>query len=209
MMGVIEFFTLLPVTYIFYALQPTDPANFVFFTAGLWLIEKRQFTALCVLLPISILNRETTLLLVPAWLALEIQRGGLRRSIWTTAVLTALTMSSYLGLRLVFGLRETYTDLSYPWVAIPLNLSNQWVYFLMALFLGWQLIVCLLNWRNLGLQLRILIAVLVPLFFGVHLALASIAEIRYWLPLLPLLLAATLPWFVGDECSKELHNMTC
>ena len=193
--GVLLFFAVLPVTYIFYGIQPSDPSNFAFFTLGLLLIERQQFWPLLVLMPLSILSRETTLLLVPAWFAVAWQRrAGLAWSVWTTAAIGIAGLAVYVGLRAVFGMRPTYTEWSDPWVAIPYNLFNPWSYLLLGLFLGWQAVIVAMVWRRLDATLRTLLVVVGTLMFVVHLAVGRLAEIRLFVPLLPLTLSAVVPW---------------
>lgn len=188
--GCLYFFIVLPVTFIGYEMQPTDPLNFIFFLLGYTFIRDEKNILLAVLIFISMLNRETTLMLIPVFFFYTLGRFDFLKVLKTLFYLTATAFSAYLVLRYIYGLREPYVTASYLEI-LKDNVTNVWSYINLLLFfnVGWVLAFKNLRAKPLFLKRSLL---MVPIFFILHLLVGRILEIRLFLPLLPIFIPLVL-----------------
>lgn len=193
LLGVLMFYTSLPVTFLGYVMQPTDTLNLCFFLLAFWLIARGKDVWLFYLVPVAMLNREIPIL-IPLILAAVRWETERWRGILRATGLFILTASVFVGLRLVIGFRVPYTSL----FKVGENLMNPWTYIFAPLLLGPSCLLAALHWDRKPLFLRRALLVLLPAMLVVHLFVGLLAETRLLLPILPLTIALALfEWMPG------------
>jgi hypothetical protein len=180
----------LPSTYLFYHLQPTDPLNWLIFCAAFLVLERGRDWALVPLVAIGALNRETVLMLPVLHVLVRWRRQPVRRWLPVTLAAMAAGLAVYFGLRLVLGPHPPYVSGS---------IRHNWRWNLHDLRIWWQLpvffnLALVFGWWRLGRRPEFLrrAAWLVPLFLAIHVSAGYLVETRYLLPLLPVTLPLTL-----------------
>jgi hypothetical protein len=161
----------------------------VFILAFIVLLKKRDWS-LVPLIIIGMLNRETTILL-PLIYAF-VRFGTMKPKQWIPVLLLtcAIAIGIYIWLRFQYGIKPPYaptSPLHYWWT----NFTDwkTWLqligFFNLTLLLSWN------NWRDKPLFLR-RVALILPIFILVHFTVGYMREVRYFLPILPILLTFTL-----------------
>src|SRR5207245_2713127 len=101
-LGTFMLAAVIPLTYVYYMMQVTDPLNMLVFFLAFWAMRDGRDALLVPLVGIGMLNRETPLLIPAFYLA---ARWGRRWKEWLPLLTatTALAVAVYLGLRLAYG----------------------------------------------------------------------------------------------------------
>ena len=190
LLGIFILAAVLPETYLFYAMQPADPLNMlVFFLAILILLKKRDIWFLPLLI-IGMLNRETAILL--PLIFLFVRFGITPVKYWLPRFITYsfVSLSIYVGLRTVFGTKAPYapTSLLHYWL---INLTDWQTWLQLIGFFGFFLLFAWQKWREKPEFLRRMTLIL-PIFFLIHFTVGYMREVRYFLPLLPIILPFAL-----------------
>lgn len=196
LIGVLFFFSVIPLTYLNYYMQPSDMSNLSFFLIGYILIEKRKDSLLAVLIFISMLNRETPVLLPLIWLFYRYDELPIKTLAAKFVLFTAISIGVYLLLRVIYGVEPYYSFSSYFWYNT--KHINSYIYTL--LFFGYPLIYSASVWKNIKIPKFLKRALLfTPFFVIVHWTMSIVAEPRLWLPIFPLITAGGLISFFGTE----------
>ncbi|HRY29993.1 MAG TPA: hypothetical protein P5079_08170, partial [Elusimicrobiota bacterium] len=127
LLGTVLAFAWLPLTYINYYMQETDPLNMIFFLLGYELIRRRKDAALAGLLPLAMLNRETPVLLPLVWLLYRWDELPAGRLLLKFFGLCAAAFGPYFGLRFLFGHHGAYAEFND--LALNLKSVNSYLYF--------------------------------------------------------------------------------
>lgn len=188
--GIFWLWAVLPASYLFYHMQPTDPLNTLVFFAAFLALQRGRDGWVPLLVAIGMLNRETPILIPILHAAVRVGRVPWKR--WLPLVLleAAVAVGIYAGLRIWIGYRPAYTKASFAqfWIT---NLTHwrAWVQiaamFNLALWYAWR------HWNARPLFLR-RAAWLLPPFVLVHYSVGFVQEIRLFLPLLALAVPLTL-----------------
>lgn len=190
LLGIFIMAAVLPATYLFYAMQPADPLNMlVFFLAILVLLKKRDIWFLPLVIA-GMLNRETAILL--PLLFLFVRFGVTPVKYWLPRFFTYsfVSVSIYIGLRIIFGIKAPYaptSPLHYWWT----NLTDWQTWLQLIGFFGFFLLFAWQKWREKPEFLKRM-ALILPIFFLIHFTVGYMREVRYFLPLLPIILPFAL-----------------
>jgi len=197
LIGVLALFSMLPLTHIIYQMAFTDPANLAFTLGALILISRRNDTWLGPLIALSMLNRETMLLIPLLWLLYRWDELRPLRCIAQFTGYCAIGFAVYLALRLHFGPipnagAEFFSELG----RTPLmhNLTIWPGYVFAAIMFGIPLTLALRNFSALPKFMRRGLS-FCPFFVLFHLFVAVFLEPRLMLPIFPLVLAPALASF--------------
>lgn len=185
--GILYFFAILPITYLRYYMQPMDIPNLFFFLLGYLLILKRKDWLLIPLMFVSMLNRETPILLVPVYLFFRWDELKLTQLLLRTSLLAATGLGTYIGLRKIFALKEYYSDLFYLFY----NLTNNRTYFFMLCIFGPFIFLAFKKWSIKPKFLK-RAALMLPFFLVIHFTMTIMVEPRLWLPIVPIIVALGL-----------------
>lgn len=196
MTSLLGFFMLaavLPLTYLFYRMQVTDPLNLLIWILALWAMRDRRDLALYSLIAVGMLNRETVILIPVLYACVRAGTAPLRAWLPHALALALLAAGMYAGLRLLFGLREPYVGSGLA------SLPDFWR-FNARHWAGWVQVLAFFNlalifaWRDLGRRPVFLRRALwiVPIFVAIHFSVGHLREIRLDLPLIPILVPLTL-----------------
>jgi hypothetical protein len=190
-LGVVLAFAWMPLTYVNYYMQETDPANFAFFLLGYLLIRRRDDRGLAVLLPVAMLNRETPVLLPLVWLLYRWDELPVGALLARFAGLCALAFGAYFGLRFGLGHHTAYAEFN----DLALNLRSFNSYYYFVLLFG---AVSVPAFRNLAGKPKFLrrLAAFLPFFLVFHFVIPIFQETRLFLPVFPVFLALALTSFV-------------
>lgn len=187
--GVLFFFSVIPLTYLNYYMQPADMSNLSFFIIGYILIYKRKDSLFAVLLFISMFNRETPVLLSLIWLFYRYDELPLKTLVAKFVLFMLISTVVYLSLRVVYGVKQYYSFSSYFWY----NTKHINSYIYAVLFFGYPLFYLVSIWKNTKIPKFLKRALLfIPFFVIVHWSMSIVAEPRIWLPLFPLIIACGL-----------------
>jgi hypothetical protein len=190
LLGLFMAATVLPFTFLFYSMQPTDPLNFLVFVAAFVALERERDAWLLPLVLVGTLNRETALLLPVLYALVRAGRVPLARWLPMAAGAALAGALVYVALRMIYGFKPPYAETS-PLRYLVANLRDPsaWIqvfgFFNLWLWTVWK------RWQVIPPFLR-RAAWLVPVFFVLHLSVGYVREIRYFLPLLPVVIPATL-----------------
>lgn len=189
--GVFLTFAWLPLTYINYYMQETDPANMVFFLIGYDLIRRRRDGALAALLPLAMLNRETPVMLALVWLLYRWDEMPLARTALRFLGLSGAALGAYFALRVLFGHHTAYAEFNDFF--LNLRSVNSYLYFL--LLFGALAAPAL---KGLGAKSKFLrrAALFLPFFLVFHFVIPIFQETRLFLPIFPLVIALAFTSFV-------------
>jgi hypothetical protein len=190
LLGLFMMAAVLPATFAFYYMQPTDPLNMLcFFLAFRWLLLERDGW-LIPLTVVAMLNRETAIL-IPVLYALV--RGGqapARRWLPQCALAIAAAVFVALALRGIYGARPPYTNTSFLWYWVR-NLTDPVGWIQVLGFFGPFLWIGTRDWRWAPRFLR-RAAWLLVILFAVHFSVGLLREPRLFLPALPIVVPLTL-----------------
>jgi hypothetical protein len=194
--GVIFIIAVLPLTVFRCSICVTDPLNLLVFVIGYWLIRDNKSAWLPAVVFVGMLNRETAGLLLLVHVFVNIGRPW-HEWIPTAIAITASAAAAYFGLRVFYGHRE-------PWAGstmmdyLRVNFLEWHTWQMIGRFVGAWVLVAFKLLRSKPLFLRRCLWMF-PFFFAGHAISGYIREVRYWLPLMPILLALAL-WSVwGPE----------
>lgn len=204
LLGIFIMAAVLPATYLFYAMQPADPLNMlVFFLAILILLKKRDIWFLPLVI-IGMLNRETAIILPLIFLFVRFGIAPVRY--WLTKFFTYsfVSLSIYIGLRIIFGIKAPYapTSLLHYWWT---NLTDWQTWLQLIGFFGFFLLFAFQKWREKPEFLRRM-ALILPIFFLIHFTVGYMREVRYFIPLLPIILPFALMNLEKIQNSNELQK---
>lgn len=208
LVGVLVLFSMLPLTYIIYQMAFTDPANLAFTIGALILISRRRDFWLAPLIAISMLNRETMLLIPLVWLLYRWDELPLVRCIAQFAGYCAIAFAVYFTLRLQFGpIPHAGAEFFAERGLIPLvhNLTIWRGYLFAAVMFGVPLTLAL---RGFSTQPKFMQRGLLfcPFFVIFHLFVAVFLEPRLMLPIFPLVLAPAIASFVTPHSEPDPPN---
>jgi hypothetical protein len=180
----------LPSTYLFYHLQPTDPLNWLIFCAAFLLLERGRDWALVPLVALGTLNRETVLVLPALLVILRWGRQPARRWLPVAVAAFAAGFAVYFGLRLMLGPHPPYVSIS-PRHYWRRNLYDPRTWWQLPVFFNLTLVFG--GWR-FGSRPEFLrrAAWLVPLMLAIYVSVGYLYETRYLLALQPVTLPLTL-----------------
>jgi hypothetical protein len=190
LLGLFMLAAALPLTFLFYSMQPSDPLNMLVFFLGFWALARYRDEWLVPLTAVGVLNRETALLLPLLQALVRVRRAPPARWLPSFCLASLAGVAGYAGLRVVFGLRPAYAPVFPPvyWRANAIDRAT-WIqlagFFNLTLWMGWR------AWRVQPEFLRRAVW-LVPLFLVIHFSVGNVREVRYFLPLLPVLVPITL-----------------
>jgi hypothetical protein len=193
---------LYPMSIRYYGGQLTDPLSHALFALALCYVVEDRWLLLAVALALGVLAKETAMIIVPAYWACY-----WRREKWTlakTAALAGACFLAFLAARLPLGWWPDFrsinsakglmigTNLGFG-VPLDRGLAPPWQNYLQPLlFIGVFLPFIWRNWRLTDRRLRILFLVLTPLLLASSLSFSWLYESRNYVPLLPVLTAASL-----------------
>jgi hypothetical protein len=188
--GLFALAAVLPFTYLFYTMQPGDPLNMLVFFLAFLALSRERDAWIVPLVIVGVLNRETAVLLPLLHALVRYRRDP--RSRWIALCVTEAVLAAgiYAGLRAVIGSRAPYAPISplHYWKANAsdaLALVQVLGFFNLALWLSWR------DWRHKPAFLR-RTAWMVPVFFVVYGSFGYLREIRYFLPVLPVVVPLAL-----------------
>lgn len=201
LVGVLVLFSMLPLTYIIYQVAFTDPANLAFTIGALILISQRRDFWLAPLIAISMLNRETMLLIPLVWLLYRWDELPPLRCMAQFAAYCAIAFAVYFSLRFHFGpIAHAGAEFFAERGLTPFmhNLTIWPGYWFAVVMFGVPLSLAL---RNFSSQPKFMRRGLLfcPFFVIFHLFVAVFLEPRLLLPIFPLVLAPALASFVGPR----------
>lgn len=186
------------------AVETMDLVNLLVFVLALEWIHAGRLPALCAVLAVGTLNRETVWVLVFIFALRDWLEGhGLRRVMWPGLAVAV----PYFGVRLLvpsdavwFGTKDLVYNIPFlraetTWQAV---LANTHVFFLLAPLIG----LAAIRFREHPRFLQIA-AAMTPVFILVHYVFGSIIERRLWMPLyvllIPLVVRRLQGWFGGER----------
>jgi hypothetical protein len=189
LMGMFMLAAAMPLTYVYYMFQVTDPLNMLVFFLAFWAIRERRDGWLVPLVGIGMFNRESPILIPVFYLAI---RWGQPWRQWLPMCIGLLVLATavYFGLRIAYGpkLPCCSTD---PLEHLEVNFTDWRAYvdalgvLNVALWGGW------IGWRRRPQFLR-RAALVVPLFLVPYLLYGTVREARYYLPILAILIPMAL-----------------
>jgi hypothetical protein len=192
-LGTLGLFAFLPVTYLNYHVSVTDPWNLAFTLGALILMEKRRDGWLAALLAISVLNRETMILIPLLWLLYRWDELPPIRCALVFLGYCAIVFGVHFAVREHFGARANYANWLFEMPGYDrISLNLRWralLYF--ALYLGPLGALAAIGWRQSPKFLRRAL-LFVPFFVAFHFLMAMFAETRLMLPVFPIVAAAAL-----------------
>jgi hypothetical protein len=198
LMGMFVLAAAIPLTYVYYMMQVSDPLNMLVFFLAFWAIREQRDRWLVPLIGIGMLNRESPLL-IPLFYAAV--RWGRPWKEWLPlgVALLVLAAAVYFGLRLAYGPKTPCCSTN-PLEHLAVNFTDWRAYvdalgvLNVALWGGW------LGWRRRPEFLR-RTALMVPLFVVPYLMYGTVREARYYLPVLAVLIPMALFYLL--EITRE------
>lgn len=193
---------LYPLSVLHYWGQLTDPLSHTLFVlAFLYLLEDRPI-ALAAALGLGIVDKETIVIVGPAYLACYRRRG--RRTWLVTTALGMVCVVAFLAIRWPLGWRPGEGSMNGAGLMIGTNLGfgepianlipPLWENYLHPLlFVGLFLPAIVWRWRDLDPRLRTLCLVITPLLLLSNVCYGWLYESRNYMPLLPLLATLAMP----------------
>lgn len=109
MTSLLGFFMLaavLPLTYLFYRMQVTDPLNLLIWILALWAMRDRRDLALYSLIAVGMLNRETVILIPVLYACVRAGTAPLRAWLPHALALALLQVLAFFNLALIFAWRD-------------------------------------------------------------------------------------------------------
>lgn len=192
--GTIFVAAVLPLTIIRCSTCVTDPLNFLVFVAGFWLIRDGKAALLPPLVFIGMLNREVAGLLLVAYVLVNWGRP-VREWAPTALAMLGAAAAAWFGLRASYGPRKNWAP-TWPGHYFGANFLEWQTWELILLFLGAWVFWAFARLRSKPVFLRRCLAML-PLYFAAHAVSGYIREVRYWLPLFPVILPLAM-WSIWE-----------
>jgi len=198
LLGMFMLAAAIPLTYVYYMMQPADPLNMLVFFLAFWAMREERDVWLIPLVGIGMFNRETPAI-IPVFYA-AVRWGRPWRS-WLPlcAGLGVLAAAVYFGLRLAYG-PLAYCCSTGPIEHVLTNFTDWRAYLDTITVLNIALWGSWIGWRRRPEFLRRLSLVL-PLFMVPYLMFGTVRESRYYLPVLAILIPLTL--FYLSEVMRE------
>jgi hypothetical protein len=180
----------LPFTYLFYTMQPSDPLNMLLYFLAFLTLAKEKDAWLIPILIIGMFNRETIILIPIIYLLARYKEVPFKTWFPFFSLLSIISLGIFIDLKLYFGIKEPYAPVS-PLHYWTINLTDwkTWIQ-----LVGFFHITLLIFWRNWSLMPAFLkrLTYIIPLFFAIHFSVGNIREVRYFLPILAILIPMTL-----------------
>ncbi len=201
LVGMFMLAAIIPLTYVYYMMGVTDPANMLVFFLAFWAMRERRDVWLIPLVGIGMLNRETPILLPLFYAAVRFGQP-LRQWLPLFLITSGLAVGVYLGLRVAY--RPVCCDYGIL-EAIWVNLTDWRAYldgivvFNIGLWGAW------IGWRRRPEFLRRL-SLMVPVFIVPYLVQGTMRESRYYLPVLAIVIPMVLLYLIDllrDEPSPR------
>jgi hypothetical protein len=198
LLGMFMLAAAIPLTYIYYMMQVTDPLNMLVFFLAFWAMRERRDRWLVPLVGIGMLNRESPLLIPLFYAAVRWGRPW-RQWVPLLVVTAVLAVGIYTGLRVAYGPKPACCSTD-PLEHLAVNFTDWRAYvdalgvLNIALWGGW------LGWRHRPEFLRRTSLVL-PLFVLPYLMYGTVREARYYLPILAVLIPMSVFYLV--EATRE------
>ena len=199
LVGTLWLLAALPLTYLHYYFQPTDPLNLAAFVACAHLLASRKDAACLALAAAGMIQRETQLMLAPFYLWLRYDELCLPRLLGRAAVGTVVLGAVYLGIRHIYGVRPYYTD---RFVLLADNLFHwrAWTYLL--LLFGPAVALAIRAESPAPRFFRRAVG-WAPFFLGGHYLVTAAEECRLWLPLMPFAIGLALAGLPGALVNRD------
>ncbi len=197
-MGMFMLAAAIPLTYIYYMFQVTDPMNMLVFFLAFWAMRERRDLWLIPLVGMGMFNRESPVM-IPVFYA-AVRWGEPWRSWVPLCVGTAvLAAAVYFGLRFAYGPKTPCCPTD-PIEHLIVNFTDWRAYvdvlgvLNIALWGGW------IGWRRRPEFLR-RTSLVIPIFLVPYLLQGTVREARYYLPVLAILIPMVL--FYLDEVIRR------
>jgi hypothetical protein len=191
----------LPLTYVYYMMQVSDPLNMFVFFLAFWAMREQRDRWLIPLVGIGMLNRESPLLIPLFYAAVRWGRPW-RHWVPMLGATAILALVVYAGLRLAYGPKPPCCSTD-PLEHLMVNFTDWRAYvdalgvLNIALWGGW------VGWRRRPEFLR-RTALMVPVFILPYLMYGTVREARYYLPILAVLIPMSVFYLLEvtrDEAS--------
>ena len=202
--GVIFIAAVLPLAIIRSSICVTDPLNFLVFVIGFWLIRDGRDGWLPPLVFVGMFNREVAALLFITHVFVNWGRPW-REWLPTSAAILAAAAAAYFGIRAFYGPRRNWAPTS-PAHYFATNFLDWRTWEMVILFVGAWIFWAFCGLKSKPLFLRRCLLML-PLFFLAHAMSGYIREVRYWLPIFPVILPLAMWSIWGPEEENRHHSM--
>jgi len=189
LMGMFMLAAVIPLTYVYYMMQVSDPLNMLIFFLAFWAIREEQDRWLIPLVGVGMLNRESPIMLPLFYAAIRWGRPW-RQWVPIFAVSSALAVAVYFGLRLVYGPKTPCCSTD-PVEHLIINFTDWRAYVDTFAVLNLALWGSWIGWRRRPAFLR-RASLVVPLFLVPYLMYGTVRESRYYLPVLAILIPLSL-----------------
>lgn len=200
LLGMFMLAAAIPLTYVYYMMQVSDPLNMLIFFLAFWAIREQRDRWLVPLVGLGILNRETPLV-IPVFYAAVRWGQPWRRWLPIAAITAIIAITIYAGIRLAYGPKLVCCG-GGPVEHLIVNLTDWRAYLDSAAVLNIALWGGWLGWRRRPEFLR-RTTLLVPLFVVPHLMFGTVREARYYLPVLGLLIPMVLFYLLEVVRNEE------
>lgn len=177
---------LLPVTYIDYIHQPGDMPNLFFTILALIAISRRKEAWLLLLIPVAMLNRESFILVLWAWVFFNYDRLPFKLLLTEFALLGVIALAVYFALPYYYGPRLNSTETIQLKNNFDPDMMYKWVTRLLA-FSGPLFIASMIKFKSKPIFLRRSLG-FVLIFLVVNFLFAKYQETRLFLPILPVMI---------------------
>jgi hypothetical protein len=184
-----------------YYMQPADPLNFLLFTLGLLALKRKADAYLFLILFFGMLNRETVILLIPAYVLTNWGKINPLELLFKTIVFSVVAFGIYVGMRAYYAAYYGPREYEAEFWMYRQNI-HYWQSFIypFALF-GGLWVLSFADWRNKPTFLVRLLPI-VPVFILLHFLIAIPEEVRLFMPLASIILPAGLMSVLGEQPGK-------
>ncbi|MGX6446093.1 hypothetical protein ACWM35_23055 [Neobacillus sp. K501] len=190
LLGFFILVSVLPFTYLFYGMQPTDPLNMLIYFLVFFSFLHKKYFMMFPLIIIGMVNRETVILIPLIYACLQFGAVPFRK--WLPQFLTSsiIVLGIYFGLRWFFGLKEPYAPTS-PFHYWKVNLTDWKTWVQLFGFFNISVLIVWYKWKEKPEFLK-RISLILPIFILIHFTQGYMREVRYFLPILPIIIPLTL-----------------
>jgi len=200
LMGMFMLAAAIPLTYVYYMMQVSDPLNMLVFFLAFWAMRDQRDRWLVPLVGIGMFNRESPLL-IPLFYAAV--RWGRPWREWVPLLVATglLAVGIYFGIRFAYGPKPPCCSTN-PLEHLVTNFTDWRAYvdalgvLNIALWGGW------LGWRRRPEFLR-RTALMTPVFVLPYLMYGTVREARYYLPILAVLIPMALFYLLDATRDAE------
>jgi hypothetical protein len=198
LMGMFMLAAAIPLTYVYYMMQVSDPLNMLVFSLAFWAMREERDVWLIPLVGIGMLNRETPVMIPFFYAAL---RWGRPWRSWVPLCVATFVLAAmvYFGLRLAYGPKPPCCSTD-PIEHLIVNFTDWRAYVDVLGVLNIALWGSWIGWRRRPEFLR-RASLVIPLFLIPYLMYGTLREARYYLPLLAILIPLVL--FYLKELTRE------